>query len=96
MKEDSGLEYLIASMQSRKYSEDYLLTQKINTLESEGTVRQVSESRPSVPVNLTCKLTRNWQMLVSRVYRLDFQITLAQVYRQAVPIEKTVKGYLMQ
>ena len=53
MKEDSGLEYLIASMQSRKYSEDYLLTQKINTLESEGTVRQVSESRPSVRVNLT-------------------------------------------
>ena len=32
---------------------------KINTLESDGTVRQVSESRPSVPVNLTCKLTRN-------------------------------------
>jgi hypothetical protein len=26
---------------------------KINTLESEGTVRQVSESVPSVPVNLT-------------------------------------------
>jgi len=27
---------------------------KINTLESEGTVRQVSEYKPSVPVNLTC------------------------------------------
>ena len=27
---------------------------KINTLESEGTVRQASECKPSVPVNLTC------------------------------------------
>jgi len=26
---------------------------KINTLESEGTVRQVSEYKPSMPVNLT-------------------------------------------
>jgi len=64
---------------------------KINILESEGTIRQVSESRPNVPVNLTCKLRRNWQMLVSRVYLLDFRITLVQAYQQAVPIEKMVK-----
>jgi len=31
---------------------------KINTLESEDTVRQASEYRPSVPVSLTIQLTR--------------------------------------
>ena len=35
-------------------------------------------------------------MLDLRAYRLDFRLTLAQVYRQALPIEKTTKGYLMQ
>ena len=48
---------------------------KINTLESKGIVHQVSESRPSVPINLTCKFTRDQQTLDLRVYRLDFRIT---------------------
>ena len=55
-----------------------VLTQKINMLESESTVHQVSELKTSVPVNLTCKLTRNWKSLNLRVYRQIFRISLTQ------------------
>ena len=35
-------------------------------------------------------------MLDLSAYWLEFRITLVQAYRQALPIEKTTKGYLMQ
>ena len=64
-----------------------LLRQKINTLESESIIHQVSEFKLSVPVNLTCKFTRNRKSLEFtrnrkslnlRVYQLIFRISLIQ------------------
>ena len=42
----------------RRYSVNTFVDAKINTLESEGKCSPSTESEPSVPVNLTCWLTR--------------------------------------
>ena len=53
---------------------------KINTLESEDTVRQASEYRPSVPVSLTIQLTRwRWFFLSQRRSADQADFTLASV-----------------
>ena len=55
---------------------------KINTLESEDTVRQASECRPSVPVNLTCKLTRKQQTVKFKSVSARFPNHSYAGYRQ--------------
>ena len=55
---------------------------KINTLESEGTVRQASEYRPSVPVNLTSKLIRKQQTVKFKSVSAGFPNHSYAGYRQ--------------
>ena len=68
-----------------------LLTQKINTLESEGKCLPSSGKSTKRASQFDLQLTIDKQKLNSRAYRLGFRISVTPAYRQALPIEKTTK-----
>jgi len=65
---------------------------KINTLESEGKCFPSSKKSTKHASQFDLQLTRDKQKFNLRAYRLGFQISLTQAYRQTLPIEKTTKN----
>ena len=66
---------------------------KSNTLESKGKCSLSSEKLTKYASQFDLQLTKDKQKLNLRAYRLGFRIYRAQTYREALPIEKTIKEY---